>query len=283
MKFIVFVFLFFACFLVRAQQNEIGVLAGVTYYIGDINPSVHFNSPKPAVGIIYRNNINKRISFRSNIIRGTLFSADSKVKYNTNRNLHFKSSLTELACIVEINYLKFLPGVTDYKASTYVFGGLSFFMFNPKALYDGTWHELQPLRTEGYDNAYPRYNIGIPFGMGMKFNISKYVALAVEWGLRKTFSDYIDDISKVYPDSLYILNAKPLTAIFADRSPEINMPANKAGSQRGNSSTKDYYSFAGISLTIKIKNKKPACNAFEKRKDYNRIINFDKSIIQGLN
>jgi hypothetical protein len=42
--------------------------------------------------------------------------------------------------------------------------------------------------------------VAIPFGIGAKMNVSKKVGIGLEWGPRKTFTDYLDDVSGTYPD-----------------------------------------------------------------------------------
>ena len=47
------------------------------------------------------------------------------------------------------------------------------------------------------------YNLtqfAIPFGGGIKFRVSENVVLAYEVGFRKTFTDYLDDVSTFYVD-----------------------------------------------------------------------------------
>ena len=40
----------------------------------------------------------------------------------------------------------------------------------------------------------------IPFGFGLKFKFSHRFMFAFEYGIRRTFTDYIDDVSTSYPD-----------------------------------------------------------------------------------
>lgn len=256
-----------------AQHNEIGLFGGGSYYIGDLNPSAHFSQTKPAAGLIYRHHFNARVSIRGQVMHGSIEGSDAKSKFNIQRNLSFRSELNEAAAIIEINFLPYLPGKLETIATTYVFGGISVFHFNPKAEYQGTWYDLQPLRTEGEKKPYPLYNVSIPFGLGCKLNLAKRISAAIEWGLRMTFTDYLDDVSTVYVD-LSQTNISNFPNL-ADRSPEINEPPNLIHSQRGNSRNNDWYSFFGISVTYKIKDVNAPCHAFpeEKRtKVYSRII-----------
>jgi threonine dehydratase len=114
-----------------------------------------------------------------------------------------------------------------------------------------------------YDDAYAKYGLSIPFGLGVKFSISDYVCLGVEWGFRKTFTDYIDDISKNYVEHGTMINwAGELAAAAADRTHELDGYEDFYHSHnlsRGNPQTKDWYNFFGITLTTKLASKSSKC------------------------
>ncbi len=259
-----------------SQKSEFGLFLGGSYYLGDLNPQLHFALTKPAVGIIYRYNFNPRVTLKINALYGNVVGDDLKTKTNANRNLSFKSPIIELSPNVEINFLPFTLGNSKTPFTTYVFGGLALFRFDPQANYNGNYYHLQPLGTEGQRTSvynkkpYSLISVSIPFGIGFKKNIGKHVSFGIEWGLRKTFTDYIDDVSTQYVDpSVLSSENRPISAILADRSSN----RNNIGMQRGNSYTKDWYSFAGMIITFKI-NAKKKCNCpayrekeYQKRKN----------------
>ncbi len=242
---------------VFAQRNEIGVFLGTSYYLGDLTPSKHFLLTKPAGGIIYRYIFNPRWAIKMNVLYGNIEGNDAVAKFNEPRNLSFKSRIWELSSQLELNFLPYVTGNTeeDY-FSPYIFGGISVFRFNPKAEYNGTWYDLNPLGTEGQGTSeyslkpYSLTNISLPFGLGIKYSIGKIICIGAEWGLRKTFTDYLDDVSTTYADPA-ILSAEngPISAVLSDRSDNYG---NNTGHQRGNSGNKDWYSFAGLFITFKI-------------------------------
>ena len=136
---------------------------------------------------------------------------------------------------------------------------------NPKTLIENRitnkteWVELQPLATEGqgmegYESPYSLTQISIPFGLGLKFSVTKFISIGLEWGLRMTFTDYIDDISTNYVDRSILLDwSGELGASAADRTNEIQDNVyNPAGSMRGNPERNDWYQFFGFTLTSKI-------------------------------
>jgi hypothetical protein len=116
--------------------------------------------------------------------------------------------------------------------------------FNPKAVMDGQKYALAPLQTEGVK--YSRVTPVIPYGLGAKFKATPFFNLAIEAGWRKTFSDYVDDVSSVYVDNSTFTD--PIAQKLADRRPEIGLPVKKAGSIRGNPGSKDAYMLFSIRL-----------------------------------
>ena len=102
--------------------------------------------------------------------------------------------------------------------------------------------------------------MSIPFGVGAKANLSKNIGLSFEWGMRKTFTDYLDDVSKKYYDPAALAAARGTTAAaMSDPSIGTDPGVSNAGRQRGNPTNKDWYSFIGIALTIKLKDRPEPC------------------------
>lgn len=247
------------------SQNvaELGLIGGGSYYIGDLNPIKHFANTKPAGGLIFRNtNKNERVAFRMHLFYGTVTASDSK---NSNpmiqqRNLSFKSSVIEFGPAIEINFVEYQIGSKRKPATPYLFGGVTYFRMNPKGQYNGEWIELQPLATEGQEtsqNSSKRYHlnqISLPVGAGLKVNLSQRLALNIEYGIRKTFTDYLDDVSGTYVDqNLLATEAGQLSADMSDPSLSQDGYQTYVGEDRGNQSTKDWYSFFGIGLSFRLK------------------------------
>lgn len=256
----------------RPKKNSVDFTAflGGSYYIGDLNQVEHFNSfTKPAGGIGLRFNHNTRFSTRANILFGTIQGDDkaSSSPGQKDRNLDFRSKILEYSVQGEFNFVDYKMNSDDKFFSPYTFLGIAGFQFNPKGEIDDTWYALQPLATEGQGTSakpgskkYKLFQISIPFGIGFKLNLSERIDLAMEWGMRKTFTDYLDDVSTVYPDMDILLNEKsPQSVAFSDKSEN----PNNIGRQRGNSQNKDWYSFAGIVLGFKFREPTMPCPAFE--------------------
>ncbi|HKL39473.1 MAG TPA: DUF6089 family protein, partial [Cryomorphaceae bacterium] len=87
-----------------------------------------------------------------------------------------------------------------------------------------------------------------------KFNIAGNFAGSLEWGMRRTFTDYLDDVSTSYVDEGILIEENgPLSAELADRSIVATGPdGTNTGMQRGETNREDWYVFTGLILTYKI-------------------------------
>lgn len=183
------------------------------------------------------------------------------------RNLNFKSNIWEAYGAVEffpIDFLKRNDEEYEGRLKPYIFGGLGIYHFNPKgSLTDAngntTWHSLQPLHTEG--QGFPEYpgkkeykltQFNMPFGGGFKYFVSDNVNVGLELLYRKTFTDYIDDVSTEYIDPAHFFTNlsdadATLASMISDKTIGIVTPGvgrYAPGTQRGNPNQDDaYFSF----------------------------------------
>ncbi|MBQ7985186.1 MAG: outer membrane beta-barrel protein [Bacteroidales bacterium] len=267
---------------------EFGIMAGASNYAGDINnmfrngsddskewnqfeSSFNFYNAHAMGGLIARYNFNPRWVFRGSLLFSKL-SGDDK-HFSNDRNLNFHSALQELAAVFEFNFLDYRTGSLQHRITPYIFGGLALFHFNPKTeIVDKNGQtvtlELHQMHTEGQGfyadkSNYHLWQISIPFGLGMKFSLSKYICVGIEWGFRKTFTDYIDDISSEYAgrnNIMYAVNENAARA--SDRTNELEGfegVYHKEGEMRGNPTTNDWYNFFGITLTTKLSTGRTKC------------------------
>jgi len=264
------------CFLgAKAQQPELGFFGGGMYYLGDLNQLKNFKDTHFTGSLFLRQNFNQRLNMRYMVSYGNVSGADSSsnVSFNQNRNLSFKSRIIETSAILEINFLPFEPGnKKKFYATPYLMMGLSIFKMNPMAQAgNGNWFELQPLGTEGQGsklnnkNKYRLTQLSIPLGIGFKGNLTQHLILGFEYTIRKTFTDYLDDVSGNYVDPVLLSKYNgPLAASFADRSLNAESTTN-TGMNRGNSNFKDWYATAGIYLAIKL-GREPKCYDWKRKK-----------------
>ena len=252
-----------------AKTKELGIMLGVSGYAGELNPYNQFSKlVRPAGGLVYRKAINRRYALKSSLLYGSIKGDDAKTNnaFQKNRNLNFKSILLELSGQLEFNFIPYELGNEVFPWSPYIFCGLSGFYFNPKGNQDGTWRELRPLATEGQGvipgrKTYLRTQLSFPFGIGLKANMGDNFAFSMEVGLRRTFTDYLDDVSTTYPDQTTLGIAKgPTAVLYSD--PSLNTSVDNNFRQRGNSQNKDWYSFSGIMITYYLRKKPPECPAY---------------------
>ena len=266
---------------VQAQNSEVGACVGTMFYLGELNPSKLFAQPKLAAGLVYRYNISPRWAVKADFMFGKVAGSDMQTNNGYERNLSFTSPITEFSVVAELNFLQLYTSVGKNHFAPYIFAGATVFSFDPMAQYkDGTEFELQSLGTEGQGlegmpKKYSLTHFAIPFGIGLRFNIGRYVSIGAEWSMRYTFTDYLDDVGgKYYDNELLREQRGDIIADMADRTPELvglegeSLPLHQAGEQRGNPTTHDLYSFAGATLTVKFGNADRTCDLKKKRKKY---------------
>ena len=245
-----------------AQFWELGIMVGGSAYNGELTPGlIDMKQIHPAGGALVRANITKYITVKGNVYYGEISGtdADATTAKNKARNLSFRSTMLDIGANCEINLMGFVANSRIYTTSPYFFIGLSVFSFDPQAFdsVSNQWVRLQPLGTEGQGT--PRYNdrqkyaltqISIPFGLGLKHNFSEHWNIGLEFGVRKTFTDYLDDISSTYVEYDYLSHfSGALAARMSNRTGNLSLgPAT----YRGNPQTNDWYMFGGITLTYTI-------------------------------
>lgn len=257
-------------FTVRGQgflsRSEMGFSIGGMNYLGDLNDQSMFGTVSLAGGLMARCNLDSRWAISIGGNYGHVSGGNPDV--DALRNLSFRSYIAEGFIRAEFNFLPYGLGSGTLKRSTpYLFCGIGFFKFNPQAQYinasDGTseWYDLQPLGTEGQgSSAYPdraKYqliDVCMPFGLGYRWRISPGLHLTAEYGWRKTWTDYLDDVSTTYVGSSVLLGpggGGSIAAQLADRSGEV-IPGyvNSPGIKRGDDSLTDWYSYFSVTLSF---------------------------------
>ena len=190
--------------------------------------------------------------------------------YRKQRNLDFKTTVLEGYAALELFPTMMLRRDKEYepKLRPYALIGVGVFHFNPKgSLSDAsgnkTWYELHPLKLEGQGmteypdvKPYKLTQINIPIGAGLKYFVSERVNISSEFLYRKTFTDYIDDVSANYIDpnnfSKHLSAGDAAIATkLSDKVQPIIFPGLTrfpAGNQRGDTKNGDTY----FSLTLKL-------------------------------
>src|SRR5207249_6493504 len=106
--------------------------------------------------------------------------------------------------------------------------------------------------------SYSLTQLALPFGGGIKCALNDNLRVGIELGLRKLFTDYLDDVSSNYADANDLLAAKGQQAVdLAYRGDEVpggNPTYPAKGAQRGSSALKDWYYLTGLTLSFRLGN-----------------------------
>lgn len=244
---------------VSQQRIHLTLFGGLSNYAGDLQDhqfTLQQSNFAFGAGIKYdfTPNIALRVAFKHGTIQGDdKKSSDPLLRA---RNLSFASKINEGSLLVEYTVLN----MEDRKLSPFIYSGITVFHHNPYA-YDtlGNKVYLKPLSTEGQGfvdgrNPYKLTQFAVPVGVGIKFRITDNTVLAYEVSVRKTFTDYLDDVSTTYADEFLLGQERGLKAVeMAFRGDELKDNTTTypdGGSIRGGSKYKDWYYFTGFTLYI---------------------------------
>lgn len=163
-----------------AQRVEIGAGVGGFNYRGDISPTFKFRFFKPAGSVFFRYNPNQALSLRAEIAGGVIGADDkhSDDPFQKARNMSFRTRIFEGNAVAEYNFLNYQDRRFAVNWSPYVFGGLGYSKFNPD------------IQTSSYKTS----GLVLPYGVGIKYQIRRPWNIGIEYGTRKTFTDYLDDL-----------------------------------------------------------------------------------------
>lgn len=169
------------------QRSEVGFGLGAFTYTGDLSRFYSLSSSRPAATVFYRANLSKVISFRTSLTGGKLAAKDASKPIDAfakARNASFNIFLLEGAGTFEYHFLDWRDAKKRLRFTPYLFAGVA--MFGMSGV---------QTKTAEYSNV----QISIPFGGGMKYVLNPRWYLAFEIGIRKTFFDYLDNISDEDP------------------------------------------------------------------------------------
>ncbi|MDB9882690.1 DUF6089 family protein [Bacteroidia bacterium] len=259
----------FLSFGQTSQQNSwsYNIFLGGSNLLGDLGGSntngsfgvkdFDLKAVRPAIGIGNNYTIG-RFSLGSNLTYTRLVGDDAftALQGRNERNLRVRTDLIEMNLLGELRPF----GNTPVLKRVYFTGGVGGIFYQPKAEYNDEWVKLRPLGTEGQNldggKTYSKISLVVPYGIGYKFPLGQTTTLNLDIGLRKTFTDYLDDISTVYADNAALLeNDGALAAVLADRS----SISKTEGSQRGNPEKKDSYFFVGLKFEKTIGKSTSSC------------------------
>jgi len=226
--------------IIHGQQAryEVGFNIGPSFFLGDLGghrgKGTRFikdlNLPLTQImeGFFATYYPNKWIGIRAAAQYGKISGADNLITtkgndelYRRQRNLDFRSKIAEAYIAAEVfPFMLLNKNQPDFAPRLLPYGilGVGYLHFNPQgSLTDlngkKTWYYLRPLHTEG--EGFPEYpkrkeyslsQINFPMGLGLKYYISNRVNVSLEILLRKSLTDYIDDVSTLISIRIYLIN-----------------------------------------------------------------------------
>ena len=225
-------------------------------YDGDLSSPEKLDNIKQmdvSAGAFIRYSIIKGLAIRSGVVMAKIQGNDyvSDLDWQKERDLTFESKIFELNALVEVHPLQLINPNRGLLVSPYVFGGVSYFKFNPQAKYNDEMVDLQPLGTEGqgtvgYENPYNLNAMAVPFGLGLRFFFGSFI-LDLEYGARNTSTDYLDDTSSSYVEYGELLEKNGLAAAELGNKIRAN-----GGATRGNPDVKDWYAISSVSVAYRF-------------------------------
>ncbi|MCG8582390.1 MAG: porin family protein [Bacteroidales bacterium] len=213
------------------DRLELGAFVGTSYYFGDLSTGIPFSNSHLAVGGIGRYVFTDRIALKGMALFGTI-SGDYKaqdLRYleSSDANYAFQRNIGDLSAQVEFNFRsydhKFISNTTF---TPYISLGLATTIYNR-------------IDTDDENSAgKPSFILSLPFGIGAKYKINKYIRVGAEWTFRKTFVDDLDYLGEgsIDPSDPYGFGESTFTH------------------------NNDWISFAGVYVTISMLKRKTKCN-----------------------
>lgn len=167
-----------------SQRSEVGFGIGTFNYTGDLVRTYNFRFSKPAATVMYRSNLSKVVSFRASLTGGGIGARDRKKPidaFAAQRNASFNLFLIEAAVAMEYHFLNWRDDKYFLRFSPYLFLGLGLFGLSG--------NDSKPAEYSNIQGA-------VPMGGGIKYIVNPKWYLSLEFGMRKTFFDYLDNVSE---------------------------------------------------------------------------------------
>ncbi len=260
-----------------AQDLRFNIFAGTANYNGDLQEkNFTLMQARYTVGAWLSYDINSKIMLRGGLHYARIGASD---QYQSDllrklRNLNFQTNIWELHAGAEYHFLDMYTRIF----SPYIFAGAAVFRHNPFTTDQaGNKVFLQPLSTEGQGvpgypdrKPYQLTQFAIPFGVGLRMSLTEKFDVGAEISYRKTFTDYLDDVSRSYINQAALLAARgPKAVELAFRTDELPThttdPYPVDLEKRGSPKFKDNYYFMGITLSYRLTNNNSNSSKFNNR------------------
>ncbi len=176
-KLFALVFLLLSATFAQAQNLELGLFGGASYYQGELNPGLPFVHAKPAYGLLGRYSKGTRWAYRAAVTHGSFYEDGkyARTAFIVPYTLQLvNQEITDLSLIVEFNFFDYFTGSKKEYITPYIFGGASLFL------------------TSSAVKKSSDLPFSIPFGLGLKYSLGKRLGLSVEWKMHKSFHDTLE-------------------------------------------------------------------------------------------
>lgn len=176
----------------QVTTSEIGVGIGGANYKGEIAPNYRLLNNQPALTIFYRRDMSDAITLRGGLMGSHRIVDDNTFSdeafddrpFHAYRGAELRLSLLELSGVMEYNFLDYYDRRQSPRLSPYLFVGVAGLLYNNKLSSESVDALNEPFETS--------ITVAIPFGVGLKYALSKHWNLGLEFGARKTFTDKLD-------------------------------------------------------------------------------------------
>ena len=278
---------------------------GASGFLGDLGGSdqigthsfkdFEFSMTRPAFTFGGRYQIMRRMAVQSAFSYAWIRGDDRKTTeaFRNNRNIQIMTPLVEWQARMEYTVLtekqghryniRNVRGLIGNHIVVDIFAGGALFFFYPMGrdsrpgIGTGKYYGLRSVGTEGQNlgkatrTPYSLFSFSIPMGFQLKYVINRKWSVSWDIGIRQTFTDYIDDVSKTYAEGEAVAqfnknkNVSPdLAAYFADPSLNKNVRQQDAnggpnrnttlpGEQRGSNRDYDIYLLSFFTLNYKVR------------------------------
>jgi len=214
-SFLIFTLIFVVSSSLRSysQSKEFGGGISSFNYTGDLERSYNFANQTLGGHLFYSKTFRNGWSSKLMIAAGRIKGSDSPKPLDvlaSNRDYSFNEFNTEVSFQVQYEFLDFRNDRAIADFTPYVGFGAGFFLIN-RAEKNATYSDIQLM---------------LPLSVGIKYNFSPLWTIHLEFAGRKTFYDYLDNISEE----------------------EISDKRNST-LQFGNWNDNDWYYFAGLAIS----------------------------------
>lgn len=167
----------------QAQSPQIGLAVGMTNYKGDVSPRLKMAHSGIGLGLFMHYNLSGHFVWRSNADVDLLRADYANIKDDRADKVNYSFQSTAISLSSGFEYLFFdFRKKYNPKFTPYLFGQIGMVLPQTRGDFNGS------------DTESNQVMVALPFGVGVKADVSRRITLALEWRTTKVFSDQLDGI-----------------------------------------------------------------------------------------